>query len=129
MGEYYNTGTMITSYNHGMGLISKDEHYFTFDGSGNTAGLPDSTEANVNTYVYAPFGEVMHSTEIVENEFKFVGQFGIRQAGDDLIFMRNRFYMPGTGRFMNPDPIAWPAGLIYMLTSKMIRLILWILMG
>ncbi|MEN8123215.1 MAG: RHS repeat-associated core domain-containing protein, partial [Bacteroidota bacterium] len=110
VGEYDDTGILITRYNHGMGLISKDDYYFTFDGSGNTSGLTDGTGALANSYVYEPFGEVMHSTETVGNEFQFVGQFGIRQAGD-LYFMRNRFYMPSTGRFINEDPIGLAGGI------------------
>ncbi len=111
VGEYDDTGSLITGYTHGMGLVAKDNHYFTFDGSGNTSELTDEGIEAVNTYIYDPFGKVFHSTGTAENEFQFVGQFGIRQDGDDLVYMRNRFYMPSTGRFMNPDPIGMAGGI------------------
>ena len=111
VGEYDETGALLTRYTYGMGLISKDDYFYTFDGNGNTAELTDGLSEKVNSYVYAPFGEVLYSSEIVGNEFQFVGQFGIRQAGNDLLYMRNRFYSPSTGRFISEDPIGLAGGI------------------
>ncbi|MBC8441923.1 MAG: RHS repeat protein, partial [Deltaproteobacteria bacterium] len=111
VGEYDESGALLTRYTYGMGLISKDDYFYTFDGNGNTAELTNSLSEKTNSYAYAPFGEVLFSSESVNNEFQFVGQFGIRQAGNDLLYMRNRFYMPSTGRFISEDPIGIAGGL------------------
>lgn len=66
--------------------------------------------AIVNYYLYEPFGKSLYALEQVENEFEFVGQLGVRQMGDDLIYMRNRFYAPSTGRFMSEDPLGLAGG-------------------
>ncbi|RWX45428.1 RHS repeat-associated core domain-containing protein [Candidatus Electrothrix aarhusensis] len=66
--------------------------------------------AIVNYYLYEPFGKSLYALEQVDNEFEFVGQLGVRQMGDDLIYMRNRFYAPSTGRFMSEDPIGLAGG-------------------
>ncbi len=37
--------------------------------------------------------------------FQFAGQLGIQSSGNDLLYMRNRFYAMETGRFIAEDPI------------------------
>jgi RHS repeat-associated protein len=105
IGEYDEAGNLTARYNHGFGLLSRDEHFYTFDGNGNTVGLTDSDSHKVNSYVYEPFGETLHKTETVDNDFEFVGQFGVMQENNGLLFMRNRFYAPSLGRFVSEDPI------------------------
>jgi RHS repeat-associated protein len=105
VGEYDEAGNLVTRYNHGFGLLSSNDHFYTFDGNGNTVGLTNAASVKVNAYVYEPFGQTLLRSETVENDFEFVGQFGVMQAGDDLVFMRNRFYVAGLGRFLNEDPI------------------------
>jgi RHS repeat-associated protein len=105
IGEYDEAGNLTARYNHGFGLLSRDEHFYTFDGNGNTVGLTDSDSHKVNSYVYEPFGGTLHKTETVDNDFEFVGQFGVMQENNGLLFMRNRFYAPSLGRFVSEDPI------------------------
>jgi YD repeat-containing protein len=97
VGEYDEAGNLVTRYNHGFGLLSSNDHFYTFDGNGNTVGLTNAASEKVNAYVYEPFGQTLLRSETVENDFEFVGQFGVMQAGDDLVFMRNRFYVASTG--------------------------------
>jgi RHS repeat-associated protein len=110
VGEYDNAGNLVSRYTHGLGLIAKDENYYTFDGNGNTSELTDATGEIVNYYVYEPFGATLDEVENTENAFRFVGQFGIMQMADDLLYMRNRFYAPSLGRFMAEDPIGLAGG-------------------
>jgi len=105
VGEYDDAGNLITRYTHGFGLLSNNDHFYSFDGNGNTVGLTNAASEKVNHYVYEPFGQTLHRTETVANDFEFVGQFGVMQAGDDLVFMRNRFYVGSLGRFLSEDPI------------------------
>jgi len=110
VSEYDDAGSLAARYNYGMGLISKNDNYYTFDGSGNVSEMtgPDSTV--LNTYGYDPFGHAIINDESVENSFTFAGQFGVKQAGNDLLYMRNRFYSPSTGRFITEDPIGFAGG-------------------
>jgi RHS repeat-associated protein len=110
VGEYDEAGNLVSRYTHGLGLIAKDEHYYTFDGNGNTSELTDMGSNIVNFYVYEPFGKTLHEVETTDNAFRFVGQFGIMQMADDLLYMRNRFYTPSLGRFMAEDPIGLAGG-------------------
>jgi RHS repeat-associated protein len=110
VGEYDAAGELTSRYTHGLGLIGKDDLFYTFDGNGNTSEMTDASMAIVNYYLYEPFGKSLHALEQVDNEFEFVGQLGVRQMGDDLIYMRNRFYAPSTGRFMAEDPIGLAGG-------------------
>ena len=110
VGEYDEAGNLLTRYDHGLGLITKDANYYTFDGNGNTSELTDETEQVVNAYGYEPFGQILYKNETVANGFTFVGQLGVRQVDDDLVYMRNRFYSPSLGRFMSEDPIGLAGG-------------------
>ncbi|MCL7489109.1 MAG: DUF6531 domain-containing protein, partial [Desulfobulbaceae bacterium] len=110
VGEYDATGTLVSRYTHGYGLVGKDDTYYTFDGNGNTSEMTNAANEIVNVYVYEPFGKSMYEVETTDNDFGFVGQFGVREMGNDLIYMRNRFYAPSTGRFMSEDPIGLAGG-------------------
>ncbi len=76
----------------------------------NTSELTSDTGEIINYYIYTPFGKTLLADEAVSNDFEFVGQFGIRNMGNDLTYMRNRFYMPSTGRFYSEDPIGFAGG-------------------
>lgn len=109
-GEYDVQGNLISRYGYGLGLVSKDDHFYTFDGNGNTSEITSPADAVVNAYAYDPFGTPLAETEGITNAFKFSGQLGVRQTEDDLLFMRNRFYSPSLGRFMTEDPIGLAGG-------------------
>lgn len=110
VGEYDDTGNLVTRYDYGLGLLSKDNDYYTFDGNGNTSEMTDPTDQIVNAYGYEPFGKALYSSETVPNSFKFVGRLGVRQVDNDLLYMRNRFYSPSLGRFMSEDPLGLAGG-------------------
>jgi RHS repeat-associated protein len=110
VGEYDESGTLLSRYTHGLGLISKDENFYTFDGNGNTSEMTNAANEIINFYGYEPFGNNLFEGESVENDFEFVGQLGVREMGEDLIYMRNRFYSPALGRFMAEDPIGLAGG-------------------
>jgi RHS repeat-associated protein len=64
----------------------------------------------LNSYAFLPFGEKVSSSETVTNPFTYVGQFGVRDEGNSLYFMRNRWYDPKLGRFTSPDPLGIGGG-------------------
>lgn len=110
VGEYDTSGNMLSRYTHGLGLVSKDDDFYTFDGNGNTSELTDADTNIVNYYIYEPFGGTLYEKEDVDNDFEFVGQLGVRKIDDDLVYMRNRFYSPVLGRFLSEDPIGLVGG-------------------
>lgn len=105
VGEYSANGALRKRYNHGLGLVSQNDSFFTFDGNGNTSELVTQDGGHLNHYVYEPFGARLYRSETIGTDFQFVGQAGIRPESVDLEFMRNRFYDPSIGRFISEDPI------------------------
>ncbi|MDH4318992.1 MAG: hypothetical protein OEV64_11415, partial [Desulfobulbaceae bacterium] len=125
VGEYDHDGIQQSRYTHGLGLLGKDDYYYTFDGNGNTSELTNGASEIVNYYLYEPFGKSLYALEQSENGFEYVGQFGIMRMNDDLVYMRNRFYSPSLGRFFSEDPIGLAGGmLVFIGMFKMIRLTL-----
>ncbi len=110
VGEYDTNGDQTAHYTDGLGLLAKGTDFYTFDGNGNTSELTSDNAKILNYYVDTSFGKSLHDVETVDNDFEFVDQLGIRQMGDDLMYMRNRFYMPSTGRFYSEDPIGLAGG-------------------
>jgi len=74
----------------------------------NNLGTPllmtDSQGVVVWDAEYKPFGEADISLDWqVENNFRFAGQYYDEETG--LHYNYHRYYYPGTGRYLTPDPI------------------------
>jgi len=70
------------------------------DGSGNVVWKAD----------YKPFGKAeVSSASTVVNDFRFPGQYYDSETG--LHYNWNRYYDPGTGRYLTPDPIGLDGGM------------------
>jgi RHS repeat-associated protein len=109
------SGNITAYYVYGLGLISKitpsgQAYYYHYDGVGSTIGMSDSLGNIVNKYAYDAFGKVLSQEEAVENPFKYVGQFGVMDEENGLLYMRARYYDPETGRFISKDPIGFAGG-------------------
>ena len=109
------SGNITAYYVHGVGLISKvtpsnQAYYYHYDGIGSTVAISDSTGAIVNRYAYDPFGQVVNQEETIPNPFKYVGQFGVMDEGNGLLYMRARYYDPEAGRFISKDPMGCAGG-------------------
>jgi RHS repeat-associated protein len=82
---------------------------------GNTSEVTDANAMAVETYkydvhgkpsIYDPSGnEVTSGVSAIGNRFLFTGRKYYRELG--LYNLRNRFYMPELGRFLQPDPIGF----------------------
>ena len=114
MQEYRN-GNITATYVHEAGGLVKEmltNNYYYQDGSGSTSHLANSGGALLEWYRYD-----LHGTPIVYNS----GDYQISGSGFDLhLFtgqqwysevglydLRNRFYSPDIGRFLQPDPIGF----------------------
>ncbi|HEX8148019.1 MAG TPA: RHS repeat-associated core domain-containing protein [Pyrinomonadaceae bacterium] len=103
-------GAVTGYYVYGQGLAYKvlpdgTHFYYHFDPTGSTVAMTGDDLAVRNAYAYDPFGRVTESVEATPNPFRFVGQYGVMDDGNTLLFMRARYYMPGIGRFINQDPV------------------------
>jgi RHS repeat-associated protein len=104
----------ITSYYvyDGLGLVAKmapsgSTYFYHYNGSGNTIAMTDSGGNMVNKYAYDEFGNLVNVEESVLNPFLFVGQYGVMDDDNGLLYMRARYYDPQVGRFINKDPIRY----------------------
>ena len=109
------SGNITAYYIYGLGLISKitptnQAYFYHFDGIGSTVAITDSSGAIVNKYSYDEYGKVLSQEEAISNPFKYVGQFGVMDEGNGLLYMRARFYDPEVGRFISKDPIGFAGG-------------------
>ena len=109
LAETDNSGT-VQAYNvYGHGLISRiqpDESatYFHYDSRGSTVAITDATETLTGQYAYDPFGRVIASNG-ANNPFRYLGRHGVLDEGDDLNYIRARYYDSGQQRFINKDLI------------------------
>lgn len=96
-----------TFYAHGLDLISMTDprgkgFYYHYDGLGSVRSMSDSKESIKTIYSYDAFGQTRKEMGHVDNDFRFTGEQMDDEAG--LIYLRARYYDPGTGRFINKDP-------------------------
>lgn len=115
LAEFDGKGNLLARYTYGLDLVSTipavgTTAYYHFDGSGNTAQITAASGSVLNSYSYLPFGEKQTSTEAIPNPFTYVGQYGVRDEGNGLYFMRYRWYSPLLGRFTQPDPAGLDGG-------------------
>jgi len=119
VSEYHmKAGTVVedASYLHGpTGLVKnlKTNNYYYQDASGSTSNLADSGGTLKEWYRYdlqgTPFFYDANNNQTTTSSFGvrhlFTGQQWYSEVG--LYDLRNRFYSPDIGRFLQPDPIGF----------------------
>jgi RHS repeat-associated protein len=113
--EYDGGGALVARYVHGFGLVARiaaggSAAYYAFDGTGHTRQMTDPTGSVANTYDYDPFGIPLQTSETIPNPFRFVGRFGVIEAGNGLSYMRARHFARELGRFNSNDPTGLASG-------------------
>ncbi|MBN1795294.1 MAG: hypothetical protein JW804_01345 [Sedimentisphaerales bacterium] len=83
-------------------------YYYHFDGLGSIVALSNVNNCIVERYSYDAFGEPNRVSEI-GNFYMFTGRRFDAETG--LYYYRARYYQPELGRFIQPDPIGYVAGL------------------
>ncbi|WP_434101760.1 RHS repeat-associated core domain-containing protein [Methylocaldum gracile] len=73
--------------------------------------LSNAGQQTVNTYAYDPYGRLMATTETVPQPFQYAGQVGVMAEGQNLYYMRARYYDAHIGRFISEDPIGFEGSL------------------
>ena len=110
-------GEVIETYAYGHSLTSKTDAdgnvvYFSSDLIGSVSILTDANGTILNKYAYDTFGNILTSTETIDNQFQFVGSDGVicDLGPQSLYYMRARYYDASTGRFISEDPLGLSAG-------------------
>ena len=74
--------------------------YYLYDEKGSVTGMKTDT---ASSYRYEAFGiQVESGTSARYNPFRYTGEYTDEESG--LIYLRNRYYAPNTGRFLTEDP-------------------------
>ena len=115
LAETDGSGNITAYYVYGLGLLSRidsggNQRFYHFNGRGDTIAITDSGGNITDSYAYDEFGKLLNSTGTTANPFKFVGRFGVMDEGNNLYFMRARFYDAKVGRFLNEDPLGFEGG-------------------
>ncbi|MGH8882839.1 MAG: RHS repeat-associated core domain-containing protein, partial [Stackebrandtia sp.] len=102
------TGGSTTKYVTIAGtLVARKEgtarHWVHTDQQGSVQAETDATGAEVHRKKYRPFGEILSTSGTLPYEAR--GYAAQRQDPSGLIWLKARFYDPGLGRFISPDPL------------------------
>ncbi|MFE9889078.1 RHS repeat-associated core domain-containing protein [Streptomyces scopuliridis] len=77
------------------------------DALGTVVGLADQDGTVATRYTYDPYGQPTASGAESGNPYSFTGR---ESDGTGLLYYRNRYYDPETGRFISQDPIGFAGG-------------------
>jgi RHS repeat-associated protein len=88
---------------------SPTTHYYHADLIGSTRLVTDGSGAVVDRRAYKAFGETRVETDTTATA-GYVGTLGVETDSTGLLFMRNRYYSPALGRFVQMDPIGLNGG-------------------
>jgi RHS repeat-associated protein len=116
--EEYQGATTTAAYVYGAsgliaGALNGQVYYYYQDGSGSTSHLADSNGVLKEWYRYdlqgAPIIYDANDNELSTSNYGvrhlFTGQQWYKDVG--LYDLRNRFYSPDIGRFLQPDPVGF----------------------
>lgn len=84
-------------------------YYYHVDHLGTPQAMTDNTGTTVWKADYEPFGKATVRINTVENNLRFPGQYFDRETGLHYNYFRD--YDPGTGRYVEADPIGIAGGL------------------
>jgi RHS repeat-associated protein len=116
LAETDDAGNIKAYYVYGLGLISQvaptgQTYFYHYDGLGSTVAMTNSAGGITNRYSYGAFGNLVSYDEAINNPFQYVGQLGVMNESNSLLYMRARYYDSQVGRFITQDPIGLAGGL------------------
>ncbi|MBX9723723.1 MAG: hypothetical protein K2X81_20120, partial [Candidatus Obscuribacterales bacterium] len=113
LATYDGSGALVNRYIRGDGLNevfmyiqSSTKTYLHYDRIGSVMAESDSSGSVSHKYTYGLFGD---TASISNSSFGFTGQRYDSEIGH--YNYRARYYSPAIGRFLQPDPIGYKAGM------------------
>ncbi|MCS6862740.1 MAG: RHS repeat-associated core domain-containing protein, partial [Abditibacteriales bacterium] len=100
---------VVAHYVYGVNRVSRDVNgssyeYYHSDGLGSTRQLTSDTQSITQTTTFDAFGNIESNAGSSNNAYKYAGQWGYRNDGDDgLMHVGARYYDPLVGRFISAD--------------------------
>ena len=85
--------------------------YYLFNAHGDVTGLADSTGASARAYHYDAFGVEKDPDPLVENPFRYCGEY--YDGETKTYYLRARYYAPNIGSFTQQDTHWTTANSIY----------------
>ena len=80
------------------------------DANNNTVQLSDAAQTKTVGYTYEAYGKSTADATSTNSQ-QFTGRENDNPGNaNGLYYYRNRYYMPGCGRFISEDPIGWASG-------------------
>ena len=77
------------------------EGYYVYNGHGDVTKIIDTTNEELNTYVYDEFGSIKEENETFNNPFKYAGYYYDNET--KTYYLRSRYYNPEIQRFISED--------------------------
>jgi RHS repeat-associated protein len=119
IAEYDGNNNLLRKYIYGPGIDqpvcmievadANAVYYYHFDALGSVVALSNAAGDTVQTYEYSVYGEVAVEDANHPNPYMFAGVRYDIEIG--LYYNRARYYNPFTGRFLQPDPVGYGAGM------------------
>jgi RHS repeat-associated protein len=85
--------------------VPNDPLYYLYDALGTTAAITNMNAGIIDNNRFAPFGEplspVAKNSRLTNSPWGYTGESHDIEAG--LVYLRARYYEPGTGRFIQQD--------------------------
>jgi len=108
--EFDEEGTITARYVYGLGLISREDisgdyKVYHFDSNGSTIALTDENGMIADRYAYDPFGKLLTKEGVTPNPFIYNGRYGVVYDGNNLYYMRARYYDAEIKRFIQQDTV------------------------
>ncbi len=85
------------------GAITATRYYHSGEQS-STLALTDETGAVTDQFAYSPYGQVLGRTGATDTPYQWLGGIAVRNEGNNLYYMLNRYYCAEQKRFISPDP-------------------------
>ncbi len=103
--ELDENGNEVATNTYGLNLIKRetgdDEGYYVYNGHGDVTKVIDTTNEELNTYVYDEFGSIKEENETFNNPFKYAGYYYDNET--KTYYLRSRYYNPEIQRFISED--------------------------
>jgi len=90
---------------------SNATRYYHQDELGSTLLITDETGTVTDQFAYQPYGELINRTGSTVTPYKWLGGLAVRDEGNSLYYMLNRYYSSDLKRFLTEDPAgidSWP---------------------